>query len=67
MIIQKFKPIVEYFEVGNWIRCLVDDVIYKLRLISYEIDFDNLEKLSVEFSDLTKIKDGISDIQKYII
>ena len=30
LIIQKFKPIVEYFEVGNWIRCLVDDVIYKL-------------------------------------
>lgn len=66
LIIQKFKPIVEYFEVGNWIRCLVDDVIYKLRLISYEIDFDNLEELSVEFSDLTKIKDGISDIQSIL-
>lgn len=66
LIIQKFKPIVEYFEVGNWIRCLVDDTIYKLRLVNYELDFENLEELSVEFSDLTKIKDSISDIQSIL-
>lgn len=66
LVIQKFKPIVKYFEVGNWIRVKVDTNIYKLRLVNYEIDFDNLENLSIEFSDLTKIKDGISDIQSIL-
>ena len=66
LVIQNFKLIVKYFEVGNWIRVKVDTNIYKLRLVNYEIDFDNLENLPIEFSDLTKIKDGISDIQSIL-
>lgn len=61
-VIEKFKPLAEYFEVGNWLRARVDGEVYKLRLVSYEIDYDNLEDLSVEFSDLLKINDGVSDI-----
>lgn len=64
LTIEKFKPLREYFEVGNWIRVQVDDTVYKLRLLEYEIDFDDFEKLSsVQFSDVTKIPSGITDIQ----
>lgn len=42
---------VQYFDVGNWIRIEADDKIYKLQLISYEIDFGDLTNIQVEFSD----------------
>lgn len=67
LTIEKFKPLREHFEVGNWIRVQVDDTVYKLRLLEYEIDFDNFENLSsVQFSDVTKIPSGITDIQNVL-
>ena len=45
LAIPKFKPLVESFEVGNWIRVQVDNRIFKLRLLEYEIDFGDFEKL----------------------
>lgn len=41
----------------------VDDVIYKLRLLNYNIEFDNISDLSVEFSDTTKNWGDIKDIE----
>ena len=61
LVIQKFKPILNSFAVGNWLRVSIDDVVYKLRLLSYEVDFDNLENLQVEFSDVYRTYNGISD------
>jgi hypothetical protein len=55
------KPILDNFEVGNWIRIKVDDNIYKLRLIKYQINFDNLKTIQVEFSDVTETMDGSVD------
>ena len=66
LAIPKFKPLVESFKVGNWIRVQVDDNIYKLRLLEYGIDYGNFEEISVEFSDITKIKNGITDVQNVI-
>lgn len=66
LVIEKFKPFVDYFELGNWIRVQIDDNVYRLRLISYEIDYDNLEYISVEFSDVMKTMDGMSDAQSVI-
>lgn len=66
LLIDKFKSIIDYFQIGNWIRFRVDDSIFKLRLISYEIDYDNLEKISLELSDVLKIADGVSDQQSII-
>ena len=63
LVIPKFKIITQYFKVGNWIRILVDDNVYKLRLINYEIDYSNLDDMSVEFSDVMKTADGYSDQQ----
>lgn len=61
LVMKEFEPIVENFAVGNWIRVRVDGEIYKLRLINYTIDFDNLQNLSVEFSDVKQCADGITD------
>lgn len=61
LVMKEFEPIVKHFAVGNWIRIRVDNEIYKLRLLSYEIDFDALDGLSVEFSDVLKVRSGITD------
>lgn len=66
LVIDKFKPFVQYFEVGNWIRVRVDDNIYKLRLIDYEIDYNTLSSISVGFSDVFKVVDGTSDLEDVV-
>lgn len=66
LIKEEFAPIVKYFKTGNWIRMQVDDIIYKLRLLNYNIDFDNTSDLSVEFSDITKNWGDIKDIQNVL-
>ena len=63
LAIPKFKPLVESFKVGNWIRVRVDNKIYKLRLLEYDIDFGDFDNISVEFSDVAKIKNGTTDVQ----
>lgn len=50
------------FDSGNWLRVRVDDNIYKLRMINWEIDYDNPEELSVEFSDVIRSGGTMSDI-----
>lgn len=66
LAMNEFAPIVDYFEVGNWIRVRVDGEVYKLRLLSYEIDYNDLDNLSVVFSDVKKIFDGISDSESIL-
>lgn len=66
LAIPKFKPLVESFKVGNWIRIQVDDRIYKLRLLEYEIDFGDFNNISVDFSDVTKVKNGITDVKNVL-
>lgn len=66
LVLEEFEPIVDYFEVGNWIRIQVDGEIYKLRLLDYEIDYDDLTQINVTFSDVTKLKNGMSDMQSVI-
>ena len=41
-------------------------MVYKLRLTSYKIDYDNLDKLDVEFSDVTYGLDYMSDTQSIL-
>ena len=63
LVIEKFRPLLSQFVVGNWIRIEVDDQIYKLRMLSYDIDYDNLDNLQVSFSDVMKTCDGESDAE----
>lgn len=66
LAIDKFKPLVDSFNVGNWIRVRIDEKIFKLRLLEYTIDFGNFNNIPVEFSDVTKIKNGITDLQDVV-
>ena len=63
LVMKEFEPIVEHFEVGNWLRIKVDNKIYILRLISYEINYNSLETLSVTFSDVKIVATGLSDVE----
>lgn len=60
LVIKEFKPLVDHFQVGNWLRIKVDENIYRLRLVSYAIDFDNLDYITTEFSDVQKVGSDIT-------
>ena len=64
--IPAFKPLLNKFNLGNWIRVQEDERVYRLRLISYSIDFDNITKLDTEFSDVTMTADGLNDVMSII-
>ena len=66
LFMKEFSPIVDNFETGNWIRIKTDGKLYRLRLIEYEIDFENPENIAVTFSDVTKIQGGYSDIESIL-
>lgn len=66
LVMKEFEPIVEHFEVGNWLRCKVDGKLNLLRLLSYEINFNDLNSLSVTFSDVKMVKDGVSDVESIL-
>ena len=66
LAIPKFKDLVDSFNVGNWIRVRVDNRIFKLRLLEYTINFGSFNDIAVEFSDVTKVKDGSSDVRSIL-
>lgn len=66
LIMKEFLPIVQHFEVGNWIRIAVDNSVYKLRLVEYQINYDDIANMSVVFSDVNTTVDGISDIRSIL-
>ncbi|MBQ4516089.1 MAG: hypothetical protein II978_04790 [Clostridia bacterium] len=66
LVMKEFKPLVDYFEVGNWIRVCVDGIIYRLRLLDYEIDFNNLSNIAITFSDVKVAQDDASDINSVL-
>lgn len=66
LVMKEFSPLTSYFKVGNWLRICVDENVYRLRLMSYEIDFDSLETLNVTFSDVMSTADGYSDIESIL-
>lgn len=66
LVMKEFTPIVDYFEIGNWIRVRVDGNIYKLRIIEYEIDYDNLPNISITFSDVISDGSVLSDAESIL-
>ncbi|MDE6231956.1 MAG: hypothetical protein K2M60_01215, partial [Lachnospiraceae bacterium] len=66
LALNEFSSFTDNFDVGNWIRVKVNDSIYQLRLLSYEIDFDDMQKISVEFSTVEKIHTGYSDVESIL-
>ncbi len=66
LALPEFCDFAKDFKVGNWIHLMVDENIYHLRLLSYQITFDDLVSISVEFSTLTKTANGVSDFNSVI-
>lgn len=68
LVLNEFKPLLESgnFQVGNYIRVRVDGEVYRLRLLSYTVDYDNLETLNVEFSDMIYGHGLVGDIQSIL-
>ncbi len=66
LVIPKFAPLLNSFETGNWLRIRINDEVYKLRLLDYDIDYDGIDKLNVTFSDVLQTADGLSDQQSII-
>lgn len=62
LVMEEFKPLVDYFANGNWMRIQEDGEIYKLRLVSYDLNFDDVTSLDVDFTDVLRTADGISDV-----
>lgn len=62
LTIPEFKNLTNEFEGGNWIRVRVDNKLYRLRLIHYSIQFSELQSINIEFSDVTRTANGLSDI-----
>lgn len=66
LVLPEFEPILDMFELGNWIRVKVDGVLYRLRLIGYTINFDSLQTINVEFSTISKVKDVVYEAQQIL-
>ncbi len=66
LTLDKFQPLVDSFQVGNWMRVRVDDKVYRLRMLKYTIDFYNIDNLSVEFSDVMDASQGLKFQQSVI-
>lgn len=66
LMMKDFEAITDYFEIGNWIRVRIDGKLFKLRLIEYEIDFDDLENIDVEFSDVISAGGVVSDVESIL-
>ena len=63
----EFAPIVDKFSVGNWIRVRVDGVLYRVRLRSYTIHFNELDNIQIEFSNAMKSTDSGSNIHRTLV
>lgn len=66
LVLKEFEPLTDYFKIGNWIRIEIDGTIYKLRLIGFDLDYDNLNNLDVEFSDVVQKMGVMSDIESIL-
>lgn len=66
LVMKEFEPLLDKFEVGNWIRVRVDGRVYKLRLLEYEINFDDLQQLDIEFSDVVEAHNSVTDIESVL-
>ena len=62
----KYHDMYDKFSLGNWMRIRLDKTIKKLRLISITFDFDTVDKMSVEFSDVIQVGNVLSDINSIL-
>ena len=66
LLMEEFYPLQSKFKTGNWIRLKVDGKIFKLRLANWTIDYDKIEDLDVDFTDVVRCGNIISDTQSIL-
>ncbi len=66
LALEAFSPLTSAFSVGNWIRLEIDHKIFKLRLLSYQINYEDFQSIDVEFSTTETIWSGVSDIKSIL-
>lgn len=66
MVMSEFKPLLNKFALGNFIRVRVGKELYRLRLISYHLNFSDLSTIDVEFSDMTRDENVVSTTEKIL-
>ena len=66
LLMDEYSNLQEKFKVGNWIWLQVDGKVYKLRLANWEIDYDNIDDLDIEFTDVVRVGDIISDVESIL-
>lgn len=64
MLIPEFNPILYKFQLANWLRIKIDGTVYKLRLDEYTIDYENLDELSVSFTDIREQNSVIAQVKR---
>lgn len=63
---KEFEPVTNNFKNGNWICIGIDDKVYQLRIIEYEIDFSDTQNISVTFSDVVSTPNGMTDLESIL-
>lgn len=63
---KEFEPVTNNFKNGNWICVGIDDKVYQLRIIEYEIDFSDTQNISVTFSDVVSTPDGMTYLESIL-
>lgn len=63
---EEFKDYKDRINLGDYIICEVDNVLYRLRLISISYSYSNPESIDLTFSNFTKISNFLSDAQSII-
>ena len=63
---KEFEPVTNNFKNGNWICVGIEDKVYQLRIIEYEIDFSDTQNISVTFSDVVSTPDGMTDLESIL-
>lgn len=67
LMIPEFKESNKQFTLGNFIYMQPNyGGVVKMRLISFKIDFDNLENIDVTFSDTVRLNDAYDDMSSII-
>lgn len=63
---KEFEPVTNNFKNGNWICVGIDDKVYQLRIIEYEIDFSDTQNISVTFSDVVSTSNQVFDMESIL-
>lgn len=66
LLIPEFFNLQHKFKTGNWIRLKVDEKVYRLRMTNWAIDYNEIEDLDVEFSDVVRSGNIISDVESIL-